>query len=137
MNPVSQNTTTNWYTALEKPGFAPPPYVFGIAWGILYPIIFVSFGTVFYKALKKQIPPIIALPFALNLLFNFLFSPIQFSLQSNILAAADILLVVVTLVWAMTAIYPHNKYLSFVQIPYLLWGLFATTLQLSITYLNI
>ena len=85
---------------------------------------------------QKKIAWIVALPFALNLLFNFAFTPLQFGLRSNILASIDILLVLSTLIWAMVAIYPHARWIAYAQIPYLLWVAFATVLQLTITYLN-
>ncbi len=72
----------------------------------------------------------------LNLIFNFAFTPLQFGLKNNILAAVDILLVLITLVWAMKTIYPYKKWITYIQIPYLLWVSFATILQLAITYLN-
>ena len=78
----------------------------------------------------------VALPFLLNLIFNFAFTPIQFGLQNNLLAALDILLVLGTLIWAMLAIFPHARWLTYIQAPYLLWVLFATVLQLTITFLN-
>lgn len=136
LNPVSQETTFQWYQTLKKPFFAPPSWVFGTAWSILYPIIFISFGYVFYKVYKKKIPKYVATPFVLNLIFNFLFSPIQFGLQNNLLAAIDITIVVVTLIWAMKAVYRYSKIVTYVQIPYLLWGIFATILQFSVTLLN-
>ena len=136
MNPVSAETTVSWYETLKKPFFAPPSWIFGIAWGILYPIIIVSFGYVFYQIFKKNISAKIALPFALNLVLNLLFSPIQFGLQNNLLAAVDITLTVATLIWAIKEIYPFSKSVALAQIPYLLWGIFATVLQYSVTILN-
>jgi tryptophan-rich sensory protein len=130
------DNTMNWYQQLQKPFFAPPSYVFGIAWSILYPIIFASFGYTIYLVFKKEIPSIVLVPLILNLLFNFLFSPIQFGLQSNILAAIDIVLVIITLVWFIFLVYPYSKMVAVAQVPYLLWGLFATILQFSITWLN-
>ena len=133
------NNTNNWYSQLIKPTWAPPSWLFGPVWTVLYAIIAVSFGTVFYKAFTKQIPWIVALPFALNLFFNFIFTPIQFGLKNNILASIDILLVVGTLIWALYAIWhaaPELRWVVYVNIPYLLWGTFATCLQLTITYLN-
>ena len=59
-----------------------------------------------------------------------------FGLKNNILAGIDILLVLITLIWAMVAIYPHAKWITYIQIPYLIWVSFATVLQLTITYLN-
>ena len=87
-------------------------------------------------AWKKEIALIVALPFLLNLIFNFAFTPLQFGLQNNLLAAADVLLVLGTLIWAMIAIYTHAHWIAYMQIPYLLWVSFATVLQLTITYLN-
>ena len=130
------NNQSTWYLDLIKPTWAPPGWLFGPVWSVFYIIIFASFGFVFYKIWQGELPRIIALPFALNLLFNFAFTPIQFGLKSNALAAVDILLVLVTLVWALYIIYPHFKWVALINIPYLLWVCFATVLQLTITYLN-
>lgn len=127
------------YAQLIKPSWAPPSWVFGPVWSVLYAIIALSFGTVFYKAFTKQIPWMVALPFALNLVFNFAFTPIQFGLVNNYLASIDILLVVGTLIWALYAVWhgvPELRWVVYANIPYLLWGTFATTVQLAITYLN-
>lgn len=126
----------SWYQQLAKPAWSPPAWIFGPVWTFLYVLIAVSFGAVFYKAATKQLPMIIALPFILNLIFNLAFTPIQFGLQNNYLAALDILLVLATLIWAMVAVFPHSPWITYIQIPYLLWVAFATVLQLTITYLN-
>ena len=126
----------NWYSTLIKPSWAPPSWLFGPVWSALYAVIAVSFGTVFYKAFTKQIPWIVALPFILNLIFNFAFTPLQFGLKNNLLAAIDILLILVTLVWAMVAIFPIVHWITYLNIPYLTWVCIATTLQLTITKLN-
>lgn len=128
--------TYNWYQTLIKPSWAPPSWLFGPVWTFLYVVIIISFGTVFYQAVTKKLSWIVALPFILNLIFNFAFTPIQFGLKNNLLASVDILLVLGTLIWAMAAIYPHTKWITVVNIPYLLWVSFATVLQLTITWLN-
>lgn len=125
-----------WYQSLIKPSWAPPAWLFGPVWTFLYILITISFGSVFYKFFTKQIPAIVALPFALNLIFNFAFTPIQFGLQNNYLAGVDILLVLGTLIWAMIAIFPYAKWITYMQIPYIAWVAFATVLQLTITFLN-
>lgn len=132
------NNTYNWYSTLIKPTWAPPGWLFGPVWSVLYTIIAVSFGTVFYKIWKKELPSKLALPFVANLIFNAVFTPIQFGLQNNVLASIDILLVLVTLVWFMTAIWKHKnmRWVALVNIPYLIWVSFATVLQITITVLN-
>jgi len=128
--------TQNWYQNLIKPSWAPPGWLFGPVWTVLYAIIAVSFGYAGYLYWKGRISFLILLPFILNLIFNFAFTPIQFGLQNNLLAAMDILLVLGTLIWAMTAIYPHARWVALANIPYLLWVIFATVLQLTITQMN-
>lgn len=128
--------TYNWYSELIKPSWAPPSYLFGPVWTFLYAIIFISFGYVFYLYFQKRIPFIVLLPFILNLVFNFFFTPIQFGLQNNFLAAVDITLVLLTLVWSLVSIFPYLPWVSYINIPYLLWVSFATVLQFTITYLN-
>ena len=130
------NRAYNWYSTLLKPTWAPPSWLFGPVWSVLYVLIAVSFGKVFVMFAQKQIPLMVALPFALNLVFNFIFTPIQFGLRNNLLAAVDILLVLSTLIWAMFVIFPHARWITYINIPYVLWVMFATVLQLTVTYLN-
>lgn len=130
------NNTYTWYQTLIKPTWAPPSWLFGPVWTVLYAIIAVSYISVFYKVFTREIPWQVAIPFALNLVFNFAFTPLQFGLQNNLLAAIDIVLVLATIIWSFMAIYPHMKWVVYANIPYLAWVSFATVLQLTITYLN-
>lgn len=124
------------YQELIKPSWSPPSWIFGPVWTLLYAVIAVTYGTVFYKVFTGELPWKVAVPFALNLVFNLSFTYFQFGLKNNYLAAADILLVLATLAWALVAIYPHIKWVALANVPYLLWVSFATVLQLTITYLN-
>ena len=130
------NNTYNWYSTLIKPTWAPPSWLFGPVWSILYTVIAVTYGTVFYKVYTKELPAMVAVPFVLNLIFNSSFTYFQFGLKNNLLASIDIFLVLATLTWALVVIYPHIKWIALANIPYLLWVSFATVLQLTITYLN-
>lgn len=125
-----------WYAALVKPAWAPPQWLFGPVWTMLYIVIIVSFGMVAWRVWRKEIPLPVFVPFILNIIFNLAFSPIQFGLRSNVLAAVDILLVLVTLVWALWVIRPYARWVALVNLPYLAWVSFATVLQLTITWLN-
>lgn len=125
-----------WYSKTIKPSWAPPSWIFGPVWSFLYILIFISFGFVFYKVYKGELETILILPFLLNIIFNILFSPIQWVLKSNLLAAIDILLLLITLIWIMVAIFPYYSWVAYMQIPYLLWVSFAGVLQTTITVLN-
>jgi tryptophan-rich sensory protein len=124
------------YAQLKKPAWSPPGWLFGPVWTVLYVLIAISFGRVFLLAAQGKVAFTIALPFILNLIFNFAFTPLQFGLNNQKLAALDILLVLATLVWAIGVIYPVASWVALMQIPYLLWVAFATVLQLTITALN-
>jgi len=130
------NNSSDWYSKLLKPTWAPPSWLFGPVWSVLYVIILISFGAIFYKVFNRQLPLIVALPFILNLIFNLSFTYFQFGLKSNTLAAIDIILVLATLVWALIIIYPQIRWIAIVNIPYLLWVIFATVLQFTITFIN-
>lgn len=125
-----------WYQELIKPSWAPPAFLFGPVWSVLYTLIAISFGYVFYLFFRKRLPFVVALPFALNLLFNLLFSPIQFGFQNLFFATVDIFLVLGTLIWALIVIYPYARFVVYVNIPYFVWVSFATVLQVSVMILN-
>jgi benzodiazapine receptor len=130
------NDSANWYSTLVKPFFSPPAWIFGPVWSVLYVIIAISFGYVLYLAFKKRIGWCVFLPFGLNLVFNTAFTPLQFGLKNNALAAVDIVLVLATLVWALRVIWRPVRWVALVNLPYLAWVMFATVLQLTITWLN-
>lgn len=126
----------DWYQKLIKPDWAPPAWIFGPVWSFLYLIIALTYGYAGWLFLKGKIPFMVLLPFLLNIIFNLAFTPIQFGLKNNLLATIDILFVLGTLVWLMFAIYTHAKWITYCNIPYLIWVSFATILQIRITYLN-
>ncbi len=128
--------TSAYYQTLIRPEWAPPAWLFGPVWSVLYLIIIISFGYVLYQWKKGNVKTSILIPFILNAIFNVLFTPIQFGLENNFLAAVDIFLTLITLVWFMVAIWKKYKWVAIVNIPYLLWVSFATVLQFTVTYLN-
>jgi tryptophan-rich sensory protein len=125
-----------WYNELHKPSWTPAPATIGLIWQIIYPIILVTFGFVFVQALRGRIGWFVALPFAINLVANLLFTPIQFGTRSLPLATVDILIVWTTIIWMAAAIWTHYRWVAVAQVPYFVWVSLATTLQLSITAMN-
>jgi tryptophan-rich sensory protein len=78
----------------------------------------------------------VALPFAINLIANLIFTPIQFGMRNLPLASIDILIVWGTIIWLAVVIWPHYRWVSLAQVPYFIWVSLATILQLSITAMN-
>jgi benzodiazapine receptor len=126
----------DWYNSLDKPSWTPAPATIGLIWQILYPIILVSFGFIFVQAMRKKVPRLVSLPFAINLVANLSFTPIQFGMRNLSLAAVDILIVWATIIWMMVAAWRHYRWVAVAQVPYYVWVSQATVLQLSITAMN-
>ena len=129
-------TWIEWYDSLIKPTWTPEPATIGLIWQILYPIIIITFAFVFIQAIRKKLPWKVTLPFAVNLVSNLAFTPIQFGLRSLFFAAVDILIVWASIVWIIAAIWKYYKWVAVAQVPYLVWVSIATVLQLSISWSN-
>ena len=125
-----------WYNSLVKPHWTPAPATIGLIWQILYPVILVSFGFVFVQTIRGKLSRWVALPFAINLVSNLIFTPIQFGLRNLPLAAVDILIVWCTILWMMIVIWKHDRWVSIAQGPYFVWVSIATVLQVIITLMN-
>ncbi len=128
--------TRSWYEALAKPSWAPEVAVFGRVWTAIYPIIFAVNIYVLARFLGGKLPLAAALPFWLNLAANFAFTPVQFGLRNQLLSLLVIVLVEVTIIWSMVAIWPYHKWVALAYVPYLVWVSIATALQYQIWRLN-
>jgi translocator protein len=129
-------TWLDWYNSLAKPSWTPAPSTISLIWTILYPVILVSFGFVFVQAFRRRVLWRVALPFAVNLVANLLFMPIFAGLRNVPLAAADIVIVWATILWCVVAVRRVYKWVAVAQVPYFVWVSIATSLQLSITWMN-
>ena len=125
-----------WYDALQKPSWTPPPATIGLIWQVLYPIIAVSFGFVLIQILRKKLPWRTGLPFMINLIANLAFTPLQFGLQNLNLALIDIVIVWATILWCMATVLHQVRWVAWAQLPYLAWVTLATTLQTLIWLKN-
>jgi len=128
---------SEYYSMLEKPFYAPPDWVFGVAWGIIYPLIAIAAIYLTYLIYKDKVSTKLVTLFVFNMIANIMFSPIQFVLKNNLLASFDILAVFVTLALFQALAWKNSKILFVIMLPYFLWVTFATYLQLIITWLNI
>lgn len=127
-----------YYQSLAQPTWAPPEWLFGVVWPILYVIIIVSFGYIFWQALRGKLPNHVWMPFAINLILNILWQPLQLTVRSLWLDVFMILAVLFTLVWAMRQVWnrPGYQWVGYANVPYLLWVTFASALQIAILVLN-
>ncbi len=125
-----------WYNSLTKPFLNPPNAIFSYVWGILYFMIFLSF--VFYTKEKSIISKRKGyIYFILQLLFNFIWTPIFFILNNIPLSVLIILILDILVILNIKSFYKISKLSAYLLIPYLLWILFATYLNISILLLNL
>jgi len=126
----------DWYSTLTKPTFAPPGWVFGLVWIILYFLMGVSLYTVWVSESKPKIRKVFFIIFGIQLALNALWSLLFFGLKSPILGLVDILLldimVIITIIYAKSI----SKLAAILLVPYLVWIIFATILNSAIFLLN-
>lgn len=121
------------YGSLEKPPLAPPGIVFPIVWTILYVLMGVSYGILkSNKLTDKSINKI----YYTQLFVNALWSIFFFVLKCRLFSFIWILLLAVLILVMIVRFYEKNKIAGLLQIPYLLWVLFASYLNFGFYILN-
>ena len=121
------------YSMLNKPFLSPPSIVFPIVWTILYILMGISYGILNSNSL---IDANINLIYYLQLFFNALWPIFFFTLKLRFFAFVWILILLILIVKMISKFYEKNKVAGLLQIPYLLWTIFATYLNLVVYLLN-
>lgn len=121
------------YNMLEKPPLSPPSILFPIVWTILYTLMGISYGIL---KQKKLVDSEIKYIYYLQLFVNATWSIIFFTLKLRLFSFIWILLLDMLVIIMIKCFYEKNKTAGLLQIPYLLWTLFATYLNLTIYVLN-
>jgi translocator protein len=120
---------SQWYQE-NKPSFTPPDYLFGIVWPVLYALIALSIALAWTSSSRKQKPKIITL-YAMNLIANALWTWLFFSLKLPLISLIDILVILTTTAWLMLLLWKTSKRASLLLLPYFLWVLFASALNVA------
>lgn len=118
------------YNLLVQPPLSPPSIVFPIVWTILYVLMGISYYLLKNPSKKEKIIYFIQL--GVNALWSVFFFIGKFYLFSFIW----IVLLDVLVIFMIGIFYHNNKASAYLQIPYLIWILFATYLNLGIYILN-
>ena len=121
------------YNSLEKPLLSPPAILFPIVWTILYMLMGVSYGILKSNSL---LDPETNFIYYLQLFVNALWSIFFFVFKWPLFSFFWILILILLVIAMIIKFYGKNKLSGLLQIPYLLWLLFATYLNFSIYFLN-
>ena len=124
----SSNTASDpWYQDLVKSSLNPPGYVFGIVWPILYVLMGVSAFLTYSKVYKL---------FLLQLVFNTMWSWLFFAFHQPVIALIDIYLLIGLNIYLINVMWKISKLAAYLFLPYILWLLFASYLNLVIVLFN-
>jgi tryptophan-rich sensory protein len=136
--PIIFTKGIEWLDTLSKPFFAPPNWLFGPAWTVLFLLMAVAFYLVWLKWPAKEAKMAMALYLAqltLNVLWNYLFFGLQ-SPTGMLLALAEIIVLLAMIALMTYRFYQVDKRAGYLMVPYLLWVTFATCLNAAIWLLN-
>lgn len=121
------------YNSLVKPVLSPPGILFPIIWTILYVLMGISYGILRNNDLSDLKVKVI---YYLQLFVNALWPVLFFTLKWRFFSFLWILLLDILVVIMIYCFYNKNKISGLLQIPYIVWILFASYLNLAIYLLN-
>ncbi len=126
--------SSNNYADLNQPAFAPPGIVFPIVWTILYILMGVSSYLISQTDSNQKEEALLL--YGVQLLVNLLWSIWFFLLKWYLFSFFWIILLIGLVVWIIIKFYHISKPSAYLQIPYLLWLIFAAILNLAVYLLN-
>lgn len=125
------------YKSINLPPFAPPSWLFPVAWGILYTLMGVSSYIIYENNLKNQNknskPRNI---YIFQLITNFLWPIIFFNFNNFFLSLILLIILLISVIYMTREFYKINHLAGYLQIPYIIWLAIATYLNFGIFVLN-
>lgn len=133
---VTISAIPTWYATLTKPSFAPPNWIFGPVWILLYALMGIAAYRISRLGMKTPAVRGAMALFAGQLFLNFIWSFIFFGARNIPLAFADIAALWVILIITVIVFDRLDKWAAYLMLPYLFWVSFATVLNYSLWILN-
>ncbi|MBH45230.1 MAG: sensory protein TspO [Flavobacteriaceae bacterium] len=133
---VTQMSVKTWYTTLEKPFFTPPNWLFAPVWTLLYLMMGVATGRIWYRGLQNKKVKTALYFFGLQILFNGLWSLVFFGLRNP---KGGMLVIVILFFLILKTVRNFNRVdrlAALLLYPYLLWVGYASLLNGGIVVLN-
>jgi benzodiazapine receptor len=127
-----QTAPGEWYASLDKPPFNPPSWVFSPVWFVLYVMIAIA-GWRTALANPRSLAMGI---WVVQMIINWLWSPVFFSLQALWPAAVIIVAMLVAILSFIAVTWRSDRVSALLFVPYAAWVSFATLLNVSIAILN-
>ncbi len=131
----STSGVDGWYSAAEKPPWTPPNWVFGPVWTFLYTAMAVAAWLVWRRWGWQRARPALLL-YAAQLVLNALWTPLFFGAEQLWSGLAVIVALDVLLAINVVAFFRLHRLAGALMVPYLLWALYATSLNAGVAALN-
>jgi tryptophan-rich sensory protein len=125
-----------WYGGLVKPFWTPPPFVFPIAWSVLYLLMAVSFWRVWNLETRSTDRSKAMMWFLVQLVLNALWSPVFFSWHGTKTALLIIVALLVAIAATMLMAIRTDRLACWLLAPYLAWVAYATTINAGVVAMN-
>lgn len=133
----AQSAKDPWYQMLIKPSWNPPPWLFGPIWSLLYLLMGTASWRIWRWRERCQGPSDRALTLhALQLLLNFIWTPLFFFFHRPLWALFDIVALIITLSATGISFYRLDKAAGLMLLPYWTWLLLAAMLNWRLIQLN-
>ena len=132
---LTRNAVSLYSQSIVQPPLSPPGWVFPVVWTILFALMGIGAAAIWLS------PPSQARNLGLNLFItqlvvNFFWSPLFFNAQAYGLAFFWLLLLLALVLGMILVFRKANPKAAVLQIPYLLWLIFAAYLNFGVWYLN-
>lgn len=124
------------YKNLVQPELSPPGWVFPVVWTVLYLLMGIASYRVYNSDADSAAKKSALMFYALQLVFNFLWTIIFFRLQARGFAFLWILVLLLLIIITTVKFYSIDKTAGYLMIPYILWVCFASYLNFTIWQLN-
>ncbi len=135
MGGVASSQAGSFYRQLVLPDWAPPGWIFGPVWTVLYILMGIAAWLVWRIGGFRAAKPALTL-FLVQLAFNALWTWLFFAWQRGGLAFAEILVLWVLILATLIAFWRIRPWAGALFVPYLLWVSFACALNYAIWQLN-
>ena len=132
---LNRNAIEVYNTSVVKPPLSPPAWVFPVAWGILYALMGIGAARVWITPESQSRSRSLRL-FLVQLLFNFVWTFLFFSFRLYGFAFLWLAVLWVLIVRMALSFYEVDRPAAWLQLPYLLWVLFAAYLNFGVWKLN-
>ncbi len=127
---------SGWYEVLRLPPFAPPGWIFGVVWPILYTLMGIGLWRVWNAQWNTDRFSGEVKLFFTQLVLNAIWTPVFFGLRMPWLAFAVIVVLSLLIGLTIRAFRRVDLIAAWLLVPYLLWVMFATALNGAIAWLN-